>query len=281
MYSDNCSSTLTDCTFTGNSSNSDGGGMYCNNSNATLVSCLFDDNFSMHDGGAMALFDTATDSNGNIAGHVSLTNCEFTGNISASSGGAIVLVRGYQMALNASGCIFIGNSAMSMDFSSNYGGAIATIDGNASFTGCKFEDNSAGYGGAFYTESTANGTNGVNTLSNCRVARNIGKICGGASFNYYGTVYSADTYYCGNIPDHLVGGFVSQGGNEMADACEPDTPGVCTGDTNTDYSVDVLDLLYVIAVWSTDNPAGDINGDGWVNVMDLLDVIANWGNCDS
>ena len=43
-------------------------------------------------------------------------------------------------------------------------------------------------------------------------------------------------------------------------------PGLCVGDVNADYDVDVLDLLYVIAVWNTDNPAGDINEDGWVDV---------------
>ena len=42
----------------------------------------------------------------------------------------------------------------------------------------------------------------------------------------------------------------------------------------------MLDLLYVIAVWGTDNRAGDINGDGWVDVMDLLDVIGGWGGCN-
>ena len=40
-----------------------------------------------------------------------------------------------------------------------------------------------------------------------------------------------------------------------------------------------LDLLYVIAVWETDNPAGDINEDGWVDVNDLLEVISGWGAC--
>ena len=51
------------------------------------------------------------------------------------------------------------------------------------------------------------------------------------------------------------------------------------GNTNEDYDVDVLDLLYVIAVWGTGNPAGDFNDDGWVDVDDLLLLITNWGPC--
>ena len=57
------------------------------------------------------------------------------------------------------------------------------------------------------------------------------------------------------------------------------SPAVCPGDTNTDYNVDVLDLLYVILVWNTDNELADFNDDGFVNVMDLLQVISNWGDC--
>ena len=61
----------------------------------------------------------------------------------------------------------------------------------------------------------------------------------------------------------------------MADEC------TCPADTDGNGVVDVIDLLYVIAVWGTDNPAGDINEDGWVDVLDLLEVIGNWGMCDS
>ena len=57
-------------------------------------------------------------------------------------------------------------------------------------------------------------------------------------------------------------------------------PGFCLGDTNIDYNVDILDLLYVIAVWNTDNAAGDINEDGWVDILDLLEVLSNWGQCN-
>ena len=54
---------------------------------------------------------------------------------------------------------------------------------------------------------------------------------------------------------------------------------LCLSDCNQDNSVDVLDLLYLLGVWGTDDPAGDINSDGSVNVNDLLILISDWGAC--
>lgn len=56
-------------------------------------------------------------------------------------------------------------------------------------------------------------------------------------------------------------------------------PEFCRSDCNQDNNVDILDLLYLIAAWGTDNPAGDINSDGLVNVSDLLVLISDWGGC--
>ena len=57
----------------------------------------------------------------------------------------------------------------------------------------------------------------------------------------------------------------------------------CVGDLNYDDSVDVEDLLFLIASWG-DCPANgscdaDLNSDGEVAVDDLLVVIAAWGAC--
>jgi hypothetical protein len=57
----------------------------------------------------------------------------------------------------------------------------------------------------------------------------------------------------------------------------------CVGDLNYDGSVDVEDLLFLIASWG-DCPANgscdaDLNSDGEVAVDDLLVVIAAWGAC--
>jgi len=54
----------------------------------------------------------------------------------------------------------------------------------------------------------------------------------------------------------------------------------CAADFNHDGTVNVNDLLAVIADWGAAacNPT-DLNGDGAVNVSDLLQVIGSWGSC--
>ncbi len=56
----------------------------------------------------------------------------------------------------------------------------------------------------------------------------------------------------------------------------------CPYDANLDSTVDVQDLLEVLALWGTD-PGGppDFDGNGNVGVEDLLSVLGAWGNCAS
>jgi hypothetical protein len=53
----------------------------------------------------------------------------------------------------------------------------------------------------------------------------------------------------------------------------------CPADVTGDGTVDVLDLLYVLAQWGMSGVPSDINGDGVVNVLDMLEVLAAWGPC--
>ena len=56
----------------------------------------------------------------------------------------------------------------------------------------------------------------------------------------------------------------------------------CLGDTNSTESVDVSDLLLLLALWGPANTFServDFNGDGMINVSDLLVMLANWGPC--
>ena len=61
----------------------------------------------------------------------------------------------------------------------------------------------------------------------------------------------------------------------------PGTPAeVIYGDTNGDGTVNVLDLLELLAEWNTCSDcclAADVNGNLVVNVTDLLALLANWG----
>jgi len=58
-----------------------------------------------------------------------------------------------------------------------------------------------------------------------------------------------------------------------------DDDGGCDEDVNGDGSVDVSDILEIIAVWGSDDSNADVNDDGTVNVSDLLAVVAAWGDC--
>jgi len=51
----------------------------------------------------------------------------------------------------------------------------------------------------------------------------------------------------------------------------------CPADLNGDGTVDVTDVLALLAGWGTDG--GDVNGDGTTSVEDLLVLIAAWGAC--
>lgn len=55
----------------------------------------------------------------------------------------------------------------------------------------------------------------------------------------------------------------------------------CNGDTNGDGSVDVVDILNLLAAWGNCNGdcPGDLNGDGLVDVIDLLAMLGEWGPC--
>ena len=53
----------------------------------------------------------------------------------------------------------------------------------------------------------------------------------------------------------------------------------CPADINGDGTVDVLDLLEVLAAWGQSGVPADINGDGIVDVLDLLEVLGAWGAC--
>ena len=53
----------------------------------------------------------------------------------------------------------------------------------------------------------------------------------------------------------------------------------CPGDTNTNGTVDIDDLVTVITHWGAGGGASDVNHDGTVNIDDLVIVITSWGSC--
>ncbi len=91
------------------------------------------------------------------------------------------------------------------------------------------------------------------------------------------TVESAPDCNANGSPDDddIAGGSSEDtDGNGVPDECE------CLGDIDGNGSVDVSDLLTIIADWGCSTVCdGDANADGSVDVADLLAVISSWGDC--
>ncbi len=69
----------------------------------------------------------------------------------------------------------------------------------------------------------------------------------------------------------------SSGEGSILVNCFPDSD-PCPGDCNGDDTVDVNDVLEMIANYGQPSDC-DTNGDGIIDVNDLLDLISNWGPC--
>ena len=68
-------------------------------------------------------------------------------------------------------------------------------------------------------------------------------------------------------------------GNGMTGVIIIELPSECPADTNDDGTVNVTDILAVVAAWGENGGPADINGDGVVDVTDLLTVVDAWGAC--
>jgi hypothetical protein len=161
-------------------------------------------------------------------------------------------------------CTFIGNVSES-------NGAAVRIHDNSfpSFTDCIFLDNHTNdFGGAI-----AYGNDSTGVHINCQFDGNTADIRGGAI--YLGCSCSeaqvSGSDFCNSVPDHIVGNWSDDGGNDWCPVCEDDI--------NADGVVNVNDLLAVISRWGACVCMEDINGDALVNVDDLLLVIQDWGTC--
>ena len=155
MRNESGSPTVTNCTFTGNSSSGWGGGMWNDSGSSVVSNCKFSKNSSDYGGGMY-----------NQGSSPILTNCTFTGNIAIYHGGGIfnwtnsspilsncklsnnrARYDGGGMGNSASSsilanCIFTGNSA------DRNGGGMFNSYSNLSLSNCTFAENSAQNGNA-------------------------------------------------------------------------------------------------------------------------------------
>ena len=124
LYTEYGESTLTNCTFTGNSADI-GGGM-CNEGDSVLTDCTFSGN------SAERRFWYAGGSGGvSNHGSISLTNCTFSGNTAAGLAGAMGNCCNGNVNATLTNCTFTENTGV----------GVVHDDGNSTFIDCMFSRN--------------------------------------------------------------------------------------------------------------------------------------------
>ena len=91
--------------------------------------------------------------------------------------------------------------------------------------------------------------------------------------------------FCGTTSSYWTGSVTDDGGNTMCQGpyCMDDQwnrglPCDCP-DIESNYSVDILDLLAIIDRWGSYSASADLTADSVVNIEDILVIIDNWGLC--
>ena len=211
MYNDNSSPTLTNCTFTENSSDEYGGGMYCNGSSPTLTNCTFTNN-SADDGGGMV-----NDNSSNPT----LTYCSFTGNTAGYNGGG--MYNEYNSSPTLTNCTFTENS------SDEYGGGMRNLpDCSPTLTDTTVCGNTPDQIVGGWTDD------GTNTIAET-CPWNQGACCTNDN------CIVSEQEDCGTF----FGQWLGEGTTCEDNPC----PTSCLGDVTGDGQVDVTDILVVISVW--------------------------------
>jgi len=246
---------ITGCTITGNTAN-DGGGICCTSSSPTITNCTISENLAYEGGGFYS----------DSADHIIIVDSSISENAAFYGGG----IYSYSGIISATNTIISRNYATY--FGDARGGGIYMEYAELDLQGCELTDNfSESFGGAICSVESQS------MLDACTVQGNEALVSGGGIHHAAAISWISNSDFCDNQPDHIYGLWVDDEGNTFDVVCEPAE--LCLGNTNEDYDVDVLDLLYVIAVYGSDNDAGDQNDDGVVDVNDLLTVITNWGPC--
>jgi len=165
MHTHSGSSTLVNCTFTGNFARYLGGGMYNSDSRPTLTNCTFTVNYSLG-GGAIC---------NDIYSNPKLTNCSFSLNYASGGAGMDNNQNSNPTLIN---CTFYRNTA------GKGGGMSNSRNCGPTLINCIFRANLAGTSAGSYGGGMYNYYNSSPTLINCRFVGNSANSRGGG---IYGT----------------------------------------------------------------------------------------------
>ena len=217
LYLQSGNATVTGCNFHLNATGEHGGGLYAQNGSITLGGCTLQENTAGEHGGGVYVDE----------GGVTLTGCAFQGNTagSSSNGGGLYLSNTHGYAVSLTNCSFSQNSA------GISGGAIYNVAGNATLSGCVFNDNNyaSTYGGAvFVLGAESPDPSSHLSMSGCTFSGNRAGYGAGLALQTHATATVADCTFS----SHDTGIAVFGGAIFLDDFSHATFDGVCTFDQN-------------------------------------------------
>ncbi|MDG1838264.1 MAG: GC-type dockerin domain-anchored protein [Phycisphaerales bacterium] len=228
-----------------------GGGLRILAGGPVIDDCIFENNHSGYGGAIHSGGSTAT-----------ISNCSFNGNSASANGGGVLIINGSVPLTN---CTFTANHS-TLD-----GGALHVVNGEHSLTDCVVNGNTSIDGGGISWHGAEGGF--PLPVVRCSIINNEAVSVGGGLRGIVGRppVVFVDSTVCDNSPDEFDSPWIDDGGNTLC---------ICPPDINGNGSVDINDLLVVVAQWATSGPQGDIDRDGVVDITDLLETIDEFGPCE-
>jgi uncharacterized repeat protein (TIGR01451 family) len=170
-----------------------GGGLYNTGGQPTLRNLVFTDNYAYAGGGGLY----------NTASNLTLTNITFRNNRSRFGGGMLSTTANALVLLDV---VFEGNDATEFGGGGlRMGGVVGAAD-TATFTNVIFRNNTAEYGGGFYS------TAGVHQFTNVVFVNNVARrtwdtaVGGGGVQSYDSTLHFVNTTFFGNSAGAAGGG---------------------------------------------------------------------------
>jgi len=254
---------------------------------ATVTDCIFEDNRNYFAGAALRIDAVSL---GDVF-EVEVRGCTFRRNVSSDWGGAMSASLWEDDNLTIADCLFEDNT-------SGDGGHLVLVpngpDGHISVEQCTFRRGSGDQIGGLRIVNQGIGAEGFAevALLDClfedheqdgvSVSGEVSLTIDGGSFMNSGmptvnlitpaTAEVSNSQFCGSAV-HIAGTWTDLGGNSFTFICP------CPGDGIPDGTVDVHDLLGMIAAFGSDDETWDFDGDGLVGVNDMLVLIAAWGPC--
>jgi hypothetical protein len=278
MFNEDSSPTVTGVRFVGNHANAGGATLDYDFACPTLTNCIFTGNTADDDGGAMYVY---------VFSDPVVTNCSFTGNTAQDEGGALYNFGGTPRLVNT---ILWEDSCSSGGEICN-GAGVALIE-NCNIEGCANSgqnwNEGIGFdqGGNIDYNPQFRDANGFDNVigtedDDLRLECDSPAIDAGNNLEVpagIATDIAGDPRFVDDLRTPDTG--VPDGVNPIVDmgALEYQIP-LCMWDLNLDGTVDVRDVLRLLANWGALSCRFDLNGNGHADIEDFLLIIANWGDC--